>query len=71
MADKTPLEQRAEWRERQARGLEEGDARLRQLQHRLTPRPRLPGGAVMSLEERGRAHRDPETIAPVHEPFQG
>ncbi len=71
MADKTPLEERAEWREQQARGLEEGDARLRQLQQQLSPRPRIPGGPVMTDAERDRTHRDPETVAPLHEPFQG
>lgn len=71
MAKKTPLEQRAEWREQQARGLEEGDARLRQLQHQLPPLPRIPKGPAMTQEERDRAHRDPEAIAPIHAPFQG
>jgi len=71
MADKSPLEERAEWREKQALGAEEGDARLRQLQHQIMPRPRVPGGAVMSLDERERAHRDPETFAPFHKPFRG
>lgn len=71
MPDKSPLEERAEWRESQARGMEEGDARLRQLQRQLSPLPRLPRGAVMAPDERDRAHRDPELVAPIHEPFQG